>query len=122
MPSRLNDEVDLATLGFTQTDVLAGRQTAGAGPAEEIVCTAAGRAVLAAATAALQRVAIDAQQADADLAAIAALATTIYGRALLTMADAAAARAAIGGNAVGTRTVSGAAPSGGNDGDIWLQV
>lgn len=54
-PTRLNDTVDDATLGFTQTDVLAGRSTAGAGTAEEIACTAAGRALLDDATASDQR-------------------------------------------------------------------
>lgn len=57
-PSRLNGLVDDATLNFTQTDVLAGRSTSGAGVAEEIACTAVGRAVLAAANAAAQRTAL----------------------------------------------------------------
>lgn len=57
-PSRLNAHVDDATLNFTQTDVLAGRSTSGPGPAEEIACTAVGRAVLAAANAAAQRTAL----------------------------------------------------------------
>jgi hypothetical protein len=54
-PSRLNDHVDLATLRTTQTDVLVGRATSGAGAAEEIACTAAGRALLDDANAAAQR-------------------------------------------------------------------
>ncbi len=57
-PTRLNDLGDDATLNFTQTDVVAGRSSSGAGPAEEIAMTAAGRAVAGAATAALQRTAL----------------------------------------------------------------
>lgn len=43
------------TITATQTDVILGRATAGAGAAEEIACTAAGRAILDDATAADQR-------------------------------------------------------------------
>jgi len=58
MPSRLNQAIDAAFLTFDATDMLAGRSTAGAGAAENIPCTAAGRAVIAQATAALQRTAL----------------------------------------------------------------
>lgn len=54
-PSKLNQHVDSATLQFSATDKLAGRSTAGAGAAEDITCTAAGRALLDDATAADQR-------------------------------------------------------------------
>jgi hypothetical protein len=55
-PARVNETVNSATLNFTATDKLAGRSTAAAGPAEEIACTAAGRAILDDADAAAQRV------------------------------------------------------------------
>jgi hypothetical protein len=58
MPIRLNSAITGAILTTTQTDVLIGRETTAGGPAEEIACTAAGRAVLAAATAADQRTAL----------------------------------------------------------------
>lgn len=41
---------------------------------------------------------------------------------LSDLASPATARANLGGNAAGARTVSTSAPSGGSDGDIWLQV
>lgn len=43
------------TITATATDVILGRTTAGAGAVEEIACTAAGRALVAGATAAVQR-------------------------------------------------------------------
>lgn len=54
-PGKLNTHVDSATLNFTKTDVIAGRSTSGAGVAEEIDCTAAGRALLDDANATAQR-------------------------------------------------------------------
>lgn len=63
------------------------------------------------------------QPVDSDLTAIAALATTTFGRALLTAADAAALRTAGGIGSMATRAVSisTGTPSGGSDGDVWLQ-
>lgn len=54
-PNRLNDHVDDATIQCTKTDVVLGRSTSGAGVAEEIDCTAAGRALIDDASAAAQR-------------------------------------------------------------------
>lgn len=56
-PSKLNRLVDEATIHFASGDKLCGR-TSGAGPAEDIPCTAAARTLLAAATAADQRSAL----------------------------------------------------------------
>ena len=50
-----------ASVGFTATDKLLGRSTAGAGDGEEIACTSAGRDILDDATAAAQRVTLAAQ-------------------------------------------------------------
>jgi hypothetical protein len=54
-PSRLNTHVSGATIQCTATDKLIGRSSSGAGAAEEIACTAAGRALLDDASAADQR-------------------------------------------------------------------
>jgi hypothetical protein len=59
-PTRLNDTLNDATLNFTQSDVVAGRATAGAGAAEEIACTAVARTFLAASSTAAQRTAVGA--------------------------------------------------------------
>ena len=69
-------------ISFTATDRLLGRSSAGAGTGEEIVCTAAGRAILDDADAAAQRSTLSAQK---------------------------------------TITSGTAAPTGGVDGDIYLQ-
>lgn len=55
MPTRLNNTADDATIQCTKTNVVLGRASSGAGEAEEIDCTAAGRALLAAADEAAQR-------------------------------------------------------------------
>lgn len=111
------DKVTYAKIqNITATDRLLGRSTAGAGDVEEIVCTAAGRALLDDADASAQRTTLglgtaalsasgDFQPIDADLTAIAALATTAYGRALLALADQAALTALIG---LATTSLSGA--------------
>lgn len=121
--------VTLAKLADIATDNLIGRSTAGSGVPELIPCTAAGRALLAAADAAAQRTALalvpgtDVQAYDADLAAIAALTTTAFGRSFLDRADAAAARTLCGIGSIATRaiTITNAAASGGSDGDVHLQ-
>lgn len=69
------------------------------------------RMTLAAALASVNAALANKQDADADLSAIAALATTAYGRALLTLADQAALQAAVGS--------SGSGGSGGGGGS-WL--
>ncbi len=84
------------------TDRLLGRQTSGAGSAEEIVCTAAGRALIDDTDAAAQRttlslvVGTNVQAFDSDLAAIAALTTDAFGRGLLPLTDGTAVRTYIG--------------------------
>jgi hypothetical protein len=57
-PTRLNELVDEATLLCTQTDVLLGRSTSGAGEAEEIPAPAAARTLLACSSAGAQRTAL----------------------------------------------------------------
>lgn len=57
-PSRLNEHVDNATIQFPATDLLCGRSSSGSGAAENVPCTAAGRALLAASSAADQRSAL----------------------------------------------------------------
>jgi hypothetical protein len=54
-PTKLNNLVDAASIQFSATDKLCGRSSSGAGAAEDIPCTSAGRALLAGATAADQR-------------------------------------------------------------------
>jgi hypothetical protein len=54
-PSRLNAHVDDATIRFSATDKLCGRSSSGAGAAEDITCTQAGRNLIDDATAADQR-------------------------------------------------------------------
>jgi len=56
MPSRLNLEIDAATLNFTKTNVFAARQTAGAGVAEEADISTVGFSLVAAANATAMRV------------------------------------------------------------------
>lgn len=53
--STLNHTQAATTLTLTATDKLVGRQSAGAGAAEELACTSLARAILARATAALMR-------------------------------------------------------------------
>jgi hypothetical protein len=61
----------------------------------------------------------DAQPLDSDLTAIADLSTTAFGRSVLIQADGPAVRSLIGGQkAITSGTAS---PSGGADGDIYLQ-
>lgn len=78
-----NDAVTYAKIqNVSATDRLLGRSTAGAGDVEEIVCTAAGRALLDDASDSAQRTTLglvigtNVQAFDADLDAIAALAST----------------------------------------------
>lgn len=78
-PTKLNNLVDLATLQFSATDKLAGRSTAGAGAAEDIPCTAAGRALIAGATAADQRTTLGLGSAATQSAAAAQMLHTSYG-------------------------------------------
>lgn len=54
----LNNFVNTGKVSMAATNKLLGRSTAGAGDAEEIDCTAAGRAVIGAADASYQRVAL----------------------------------------------------------------
>lgn len=70
------NSVDVTLMHATQTDVLFGRSTAAAGAGEEIACTAAGRAILDDANAAAQLATLGAQPLDADLTALAGLAST----------------------------------------------
>lgn len=51
-----DQSVTVAKMSASQTNILFGRETAGSGAGEEIACTAAGRAMIAAASAAAQRV------------------------------------------------------------------
>lgn len=78
-----DDAVTYAKMqNVSATDKLLGRSTAGAGDVEEITCTAAGRAILDDADASAQRTTLgvaigtNVQAWDADLDAVAALATT----------------------------------------------
>ncbi len=107
----------VTTLTFAATDRLAGRASAGAGAGEEIVCTAAGRALLDDADAAAQRTTLGAAAAShtqavstvtfaatdrlagrssAGAGAGEEITCTAAGRALLDDADAAAQRTTLG--------------------------
>lgn len=59
-----NVAISAASLSISQTDVVIGRATAGAGAGEEISCTSFGRAVIGAASAAAQRTALGLGVAD----------------------------------------------------------
>ena len=81
----------LGDLRASATDVLFGRSSAGAGVAEEIACTAAGRAVLDDANAAAQRTTLGAQAvfAEATIATVAVQTTdaTVTTDGTYTLAD-----------------------------------
>ena len=110
-----------SNLFATATDRIFGRSSSGAGPVEEIACTAAGRALLAAVDAAAQRTAlglavIDTSVLGGDI--------TAAGKALLDDADAAAQRTTLGLGTGATRNISvgTTAPASPATNDLWVDT
>lgn len=101
-----NDAVTYAKIqNVSATDRLLGRSTAGAGDAEEIVCTAAGRALIDDADAAAQRTTLDVPS-NTDLALKAPLASpTFTGTPLETMGTGSGTAALIGKASINTTAV-----------------
>lgn len=118
LPGRTNGSLLAARLGASQTNILFGRSSAGAGVGEEIPCTALARQLLAAADAATMRtgmgVAIgsDVQAYSANLASVAA-GLTAAGLTLLSAADAAAQRAALALGSMALQAAGSVAITGG---------
>ena len=135
-----NDAITYAKIqNVSATDKLLGRSSSGAGDVEEIVCTAAGRALLDDADAATQRTTLglaigtNVQAYDPALLSIAGLTTaanqliyttasdtyatstlTSAGRALLDDADATAQRSTLGLGTIATQNASAVAITGGS--------